>query len=99
MDQAQRPWTPDGQWLLRDNLREFIAHLVELGYTVRGGQGEDPELINPGGSAVETWRGDYPYDERMSRADYELEKYRLQVELLKFQYWAQDRGLRHVIVF
>ena len=72
---------------------------MELGYTVRGGQGEDPELIDPGGSAVETWREDYPYEERMSREEYELEKYRLQVELLKFQYWGQDHGLKNVIVF
>jgi hypothetical protein len=33
----------------------------------------DPELIDPGGSAVATWREDYPYDERMYREDYELE--------------------------
>lgn len=99
MNQASRPWAPEDQWLVRDNLREFIDQLVELGYTVRGGQGEDPELINPGGSAVETWREDYPYDERLTREDYEVEKYRLQVELLKFQYWGQDHGLRNVIVF
>jgi polyphosphate kinase 2 len=99
MDRANRPWVPEDQWLVRDNLREFIDQLVELGYTVRGGQGEDPELINPGGSAVETWREDYPYEERMTREDYELEKYRLQVELLKFQYWGQDNGRRHVVVF
>jgi polyphosphate kinase 2 len=35
----------------------------------------------------------------MSREEYELEKYRLQVELLKFQYWGQDLDLKHVIVF
>ena len=48
---------------------------------------------------METWRDDYPYDARMSREEYELEKYRLQVELLKFQYWSQDHDLKHVIVF
>ena len=35
----------------------------------------------------------------MSRNDYEVEKYLLQIELLKFQYWAQDTGQKHVIVF
>ena len=35
----------------------------------------------------------------MSRNDYEVEKYLLQIELLKFQYWAQDTGRKHVIVF
>lgn len=92
-------WRPVDPWWVRDNLREAIDRLVALGYTVRGGQGEDPELIDPGGSAVQTWREDYPYEERMSREEYELEKYRLQVELLKFQYWGQDHGRRHVVVF
>ncbi|MGC5649311.1 UNVERIFIED_CONTAM: polyphosphate kinase 2 [Kocuria sp. CPCC 205316] len=83
----------------RENLREFIDKLVDQGYTVRDGQSPDPDLIDPGGSAVETWREDYPYDERMSREEYELEKYQLQIELLKFQYWGQDHDLQHVIVF
>jgi polyphosphate kinase 2 len=99
MMQDRRPWTPVDQWWVRDNLREAIDRLVELGYTVRGGEGEDPELIDPGGSAVETWREEYPYDRRMSREEYEQEKYRLQVELLKFQYWGQDNGLKNVVVF
>ncbi|HSO92640.1 MAG TPA: polyphosphate kinase 2 [Arthrobacter sp.] len=100
MTQAGRPWTPrDPWWVARDHLREAIDRLVEHGYTVRGGQGEDPELIDPGGSVVQTWREDYPYEERLSREEYEFEKYRLQVELLKFQYWGQDHGLKIVIVF
>ena len=83
----------------RENLREFIDKLVDQGYTVRDGQSPDPDLIDPGGSAVETWREGYPYDERMSREDYELEKYQLQIELLKFQYWGQDNDLKHIILF
>jgi polyphosphate kinase 2 (PPK2 family) len=83
-----------GQAISNQRLR-----MVELGYTVRGGQGEDPELIHPGGSAVERLGEEYPYDARMSREECELEKYRLQVELLKFQYWGQDLDLKHVIVF
>ena len=83
----------------RENLREFIDKLMGQGYTVRDGQSPDPDLIDPGGSAVETWREDYPYGERMSREEYELEKYQLQIELLKFQYWGQEHDLRHVIVF
>ena len=93
------PVPPNDPWWVRDNLREAIDHLVEQGYTVSGGHGEDPELIDPGRSAVQTWREDYPYGERMSRDEYELEKYRLQIELLKFQYWGQDLGLKVVIVF
>ncbi|MFT4227245.1 polyphosphate kinase 2 [Micropruina sp.] len=82
-----------------DNLREFIDKLVAAGYTVGDSQSADPELIDPGGRAVETWREDYPYDELMSREEYELEKYQLQVELLKFQYHGQDNGLKHLILF
>ncbi|MGG7655405.1 polyphosphate kinase 2 [Kocuria rosea] len=83
----------------RENLREFIDKLIGQGYTVPHGNEEDPELIDPGGSAVETWREDYPHEELMSRQEYELEKYQLQIELLKFQYWGQDHDLQHVIVF
>jgi len=83
----------------RENLRQFIDKLVNQGYTVGEPEGPDPELIDPGGRAVETWRQDYPYDTLLSRDEYEAEKYLLQVELLKLQYWGQDHGLRHIIVF
>jgi polyphosphate kinase len=99
MAESSKPWVPGEDWWVRENLRQAIDDLVELGYTVSGGQGEDPELIDPGGSAVETWREDYPYEKRMTRPEYEMEKYLLQIELLKFQYWAQDHGLKNVIVF
>jgi polyphosphate kinase 2 len=81
------------------SLREYIDTLSHEGYTVRDDHGDDPTLIGPDGRAVETWREDYPYDALMSRNDYEVEKYLLQIELLKFQYWAQDHGEKHVIVF
>ena len=81
------------------SLRQYIDELEQGGYTVRDDHGEDPMLIRPDGSAVDTWREGYPYDELMSRDAYEVDKYLLQVELLKFQYWAQDTGHRHVIVF
>jgi polyphosphate kinase 2 len=81
------------------NLREYIDSLKTDGYTVRDDHGDDPMLIAPNGRAVETWRENYPYDHLMSRNDYEVEKYLLQIELLKFQYWAQDMGQKHVIVF
>ncbi|WP_106850205.1 polyphosphate kinase 2 [Blastococcus sp. Marseille-P5729] len=80
-------------------LREYIDKLRVDGYRVEGGQNEDPVLIDPMGKAVDTWREDYPYDELMDRETYEEEKYRLQIELLKFQYWSQDVGAKHVIVF
>lgn len=81
------------------NLREYIDKLRTEGYTVRDDHGDDPILIQPNGSAVETWRENYPYEHLMSRNSYEVEKYLLQIELLKFQYWSQDSGHKHVIVF
>ena len=50
------------QFDVEDNLREYIDRLIAEGYSVAGGQGADPLLIDPGGKAVETWREDYPYD-------------------------------------
>ena len=43
-----------------ENLREFIDKLVAQGYTVADGDSADPQLIDPGGRAVETWRESYP---------------------------------------
>ena len=83
----------------QENLREFIDKLRDGGYTVSDGHTNDPDLIDPQGRAVETWREDYPYETRMTREEYELEKYRLQIELLKLQYWGEDTGQRHIIVF
>ena len=81
------------------NLREYIEHLRELGYTVTGGESPDPDLIDPKGNPVYTWQQGYPYDTRMDRDEYELEKYKLQVELLKLQYWMEDTGQKSVIIF
>jgi len=86
--------------IIRENFREYLDHLLHDGYTVRHDEhGSDPDLIDPGGDPVETWREDYPYDERMEREIYEQEKYALQIELLKLQYWVQDTGSRIVILF
>ncbi|GAA4891257.1 polyphosphate kinase 2 [Tessaracoccus lubricantis] len=83
----------------QSSLREYIDRLVADGYAVTDVHGEDPYLIDPLGNAVETWRDRYPYDTLMGRSEYEVEKRQLQIELLKFQYSAQDRGTKHVILF
>lgn len=43
--------------------------------------------------------GDYPYDKKLSRKNYEKELYGLQLELGKLQAWLQETGERVVIVF
>ena len=84
---------------MQQNLREYIDRLMVEGYTVRDDQGDDPMLIAPDGKAVETWRENYPYDALMEREEYDVQKYLLQIELLKFQYWAQDTGRKFVVLF
>jgi len=44
-------------------------------------------------------QGEYPYPNKMKRADYDAEKAALQVELLKVQHWVQDTGQRFVLLF
>src|SRR5580692_3733868 len=66
------------------------------GYTV---DDDDPILVDRQGVPVDTWRENYPYDERMSRHDYEIYKRLLQIELLKLQKWSQKNGARHVLLF
>jgi polyphosphate kinase 2 len=86
--------------IVRENFREYLDELIHDGYSVRHDEhGSDPDLIDPGGNPIETWREDYPYEDRMDRDDYEEQKYALQIELLKFQDWAQDVGGKHVILF
>jgi polyphosphate kinase len=41
----------------------------------------------------------YPYSEKMKLAEYEREKYLLQIELLKVQKWAKEEGKKIVIIF
>ncbi|PRY38606.1 polyphosphate kinase 2 [Umezawaea tangerina] len=60
---------------------------------------DDPVLLHRGGAPVDTWRQNYPYDERMSREEYDREKRLLQIELLKLQYWIKETGQRLVVVF
>ncbi|MEV1142965.1 polyphosphate kinase 2 [Micromonospora sp. NPDC049799] len=68
-------------------------------YRVLDGHDDDPVLLNPDGSPVDTWREDYPYDKRMDRDEYDQQKRLLQIELLKLQEWVRESGERLVILF
>ncbi len=68
----------------------------------------DPQLNDQGGislpshaseqvSGFET--GEYPYETKLGRSEYEREKAALQVELLKVQHWVQETGQKHVLLF
>jgi polyphosphate kinase len=60
---------------------------------------DEPVLRWANGRMVDTWREGYPYDERLPRPEYEIEKRLLQIELLKLQNWVKDTGKRVVILF
>jgi polyphosphate kinase len=60
---------------------------------------DDDPLLRVGDGVVDTWRDGYPYDERLSRAQYEREKRLLQIELLKLQKWTVATGARLVLLF
>ena len=81
------------------DVREYIDRLHIDGHTIGEDHDDDPILIDPDGRAVDTWRENYPYDDRMSREEYDEQKYLLQVELLKFQAWTADTDGKHVLIF
>lgn len=45
------------------------------------------------------WRQGYPYDTKISTRQYEREKRKLQIELLKLQAWVKEHGEKIVILF
>ncbi len=49
--------------------------------------------------AVDWREAGYPYANLMSRRNYERDKYKLQVELLKLQSWVRTTGQRVIILF
>jgi polyphosphate kinase len=72
---------------------------VLAGLRVEDNDDDDPVLLWADGTPVDTWRQDYPYDERMTREYYDQHKRLLQIELVKLQNWVKDTGLRIVIIF
>ena len=81
------------------NVREYIDRLHIDGHSVGEDYDDDPVLIDASGQAVDTWRENYPYEERLDRDVYDEQKYLLQVELLKFQNWTEDTDGKHVLLF
>jgi polyphosphate kinase len=59
----------------------------------------EPILLRADGGIVDTWREDYPYEQRLSRREYDRTKRLLQVELLKLQNWVKESGEKIVILF
>lgn len=56
--------------------------------------------LHPDAVLAKDWQnGAYPYKNLLSRKNYEIQKYDLQVELLKLQAWVKKTGSRIVILF
>jgi polyphosphate kinase 2 len=59
----------------------------------------EPDLVNMDGHRLETWRQNFPYPRRMTRAEYDRVKRQQQIELLKWQAWIKGTGRRVAILF
>ncbi len=80
--------SPDDAAVLRNALLKHEAPIVSKLPT------------RPDDELAADWReGGYPYKNLMSRRNYEKQKYRLQVELLKLQAWVKETGQKVVILF
>jgi len=55
--------------------------------------------LEPAQETAETWREGYPYDQKMTRHEYEDIKRSLQIELLKLQSWIKETGQKVVLLF
>ncbi|GAA3384233.1 polyphosphate kinase 2 [Cryptosporangium minutisporangium] len=84
--------------LLFDETGGFLLERAR-DYLIENYDDDDPVLRKLDGEPVDTWREGYPYDQRMSRDEYDRVKRLLQIELLKLQYWMKDTGERLVILF
>ena len=87
-----------GEGMIED-FRAYIDALHIDGHHIGEDHDDDPILLDRQGRAVDSWRENYPYEQRLDRSEYDEQKYLLQVELLKFQNWTHETKSKHVIVF
>ncbi len=71
----------------------------ELSQFVIDDSDDEPVLCWRDGTEVDTWKEGYPYDRRLTRVEYDVEKRQLQIELLKLQNWSRDAGERVLLLF
>ena len=78
---------------------EEAAIPLEPGLSVDAAMRMDAVPLTDEDSTTVPLPADYPYRTRLRRREYETEKKRLQIELLKMQGWAKDTGQRIVVLF
>jgi polyphosphate kinase 2 len=101
-DAIQSSETEDKVAVARQYLQNFPPQERMLILKLLTQENEDLKgrSIHPDFELAHGWRdGGYPYKNLMSRKNYELQKYDLQVELLKLQAWTKKTGSRVVILF
>lgn len=69
-------------------LRRLKKHYGAEDFEVVELDDDDPVLRAVDGTVVDTWRQNYPYETRLTTAEYERDKRLLQIELLKLQRWS-----------
>jgi len=58
------------------------------------------DILDSESSALSRFeQGQYPYSDKIKKADYEKQKALLQVELLKVQKWVEDTGAKMILLF
>ena len=77
--------------------RKSLPQTDGVGDTLQGPRRFPPVSQNEIREAFESGR--FPYARLMGRAVYEVEKAKLQAELLKVQIWAQETGQKFVVLF
>ncbi len=71
----------------------------QLGLSITRTKNGRARLVRHDGTAVQTWRQEYPYSWRLRRATYDAAMQPLQIELLKLQKSVKSSGRRLAIVF
>ena len=91
-----------GSSLLEPSLLEpglLGPSLLEPGLSVDAALRMEAVPLTDEDSTTAPLPADYPYRTRLRRREYEAEKKRLQIELLKVQSWVKDTGQRIIILF
>lgn len=84
--------TPEELAEFGEALKEYLP-TTQVISQVRTDKSRDTQLSD-------NWReGGYPYKYRLSRKNYEAQKYKLQIELLKLQHHIKTTGQKLVIIF
>jgi len=98
--EAPGEWLTQLQTLIDGAAPDEVKSLRRLLFERQHEQTSAANSIDPDLELAPGWRdGGYPYRNLMSRKNYEKQKYRLQVELLKLQAWVKETGQRVVILF